>query len=180
MAKQNKTRKILIDADVVSHFITGGEIYLLPKIFPFPLFVLDKVYEELERYRNKKTEIDNLLNQRILTLLVFPENNSVVRKEYLYLKNKEFRGSGESACMALARHSDDIIGSSNLKDIADYCKKYGIVYFTTFDFIDFAFQNDLIDEERANSFIAKLHLAGHRIPQYIKSIEDIKPRKFEF
>jgi predicted nucleic acid-binding protein len=178
MAKKSSSKKILIDADVVSHFISGGEIYLLPQIFPFPLFILDKVYEELEKYRKKKTEVDNLLNQKILTLLPFPESNQIVRKEYLYLKNKEFRGAGESACMALARHSEDIIGSSNLKDIADYCKRYNITYFTTLDFIDYAFQTGLINEERANLFISKLHQAKHRIPKNINCIGDIKPKDF--
>jgi predicted nucleic acid-binding protein len=180
MTKKSNGKKILIDADVVSHFITGGAIYILPKIFPFPLFILDKVYQELERYRKKKVEVENLLNQRILTILPFPEDNEAIRKEFLYLKNKEFKGAGESACMAMARHTEDIIGSSNLKDIAEYCKRHNIIYLTTLDFVDCAFQNEKMDEAQANEFIQKLHKAGHKIPVKIQKIEDIKPRDFDF
>ena len=178
MTKKSNSKKILIDADVVSHFLSGGEVFLLPKIFPFPLFVLDIVYDELKRYRKKKLEVENLINHKILTLLPFPENNQAIRKEFLYLRNKEFRGAGESACMAMARHSKDIIGSSNLKDIAIYCKKHDIVYFTTLDFIDYAYQKSLMDEDRANSFISKLHQAGHKIPRKVSTVQDIKPRDF--
>ncbi len=44
------SKLILLDADVVSHFIYAGEILLLPRIFhPLPIRILDKVYEELEQ-----------------------------------------------------------------------------------------------------------------------------------
>ena len=37
MGRQRNSRIILIDADVLSHFISGGQLPLLPKIFPFPI-----------------------------------------------------------------------------------------------------------------------------------------------
>jgi predicted nucleic acid-binding protein len=92
MAKKN-SKIILIDADVVSHFIEGGEIHSLPNIFPNKIKVLDKVYAELERFPKKKTEIDNLLNFKILELEKFPENNQEIKREYFYIKNKLFKGS---------------------------------------------------------------------------------------
>jgi hypothetical protein len=35
-----------------------------------------------------------------------------------------FKGDGEAACMAIVRFSKDILASSNLKDIANYCKMH--------------------------------------------------------
>lgn len=56
MAK-SKLKDILIDADVVSHFITGGQILILNKIFPNRIIILDKVYDELKRHKNRAQEV---------------------------------------------------------------------------------------------------------------------------
>lgn len=43
-----KKTKIVLDADVINHFVRGGELSLLPKIFPeFQYIVLDVVKKEL-------------------------------------------------------------------------------------------------------------------------------------
>ena len=70
MAKSK--RIILIDADVVSHFITGGQIMLLPSIFPYRIKILDKVYAELARFPNKRKEVQNLLNFNLFEIMPFP------------------------------------------------------------------------------------------------------------
>lgn len=58
----SKTEKvILIDADVVSHFIEAGEILYLPKIFPYKIHILNKVLKELERWKEKKLSITLLI-----------------------------------------------------------------------------------------------------------------------
>ena len=114
MAKSK--RIILIDADVVSHFITGGQIMLLPSIFPYRIKILDKVYAELARFPNKRKEVQNLLNFNLFEIMPFPEDDIEVRKEYFYLKKMRFKGC-ESACLAV-RKSNDILASSNLRDIA--------------------------------------------------------------
>lgn len=43
-------RKIILDTDVISHFIKGEQIALLPRIFPHALVVLDIVLRELSRH----------------------------------------------------------------------------------------------------------------------------------
>jgi len=74
-------RIILIDADVVSHFITGGEIHNLTHIFPIPIKILDKVYAELERFKKRKTEVENLLTQKLIEVIPFPEEDEEIKKE---------------------------------------------------------------------------------------------------
>ena len=155
---------ILLDADVVFHFIYAGEILLLPKIFhPLPVKVLDKVYEELEQWRDKKTQVDNLVNMKLLEIMPFPDDPAIVR-EFLHIQKLMFRGKGESACMAVVRHTKDILASSNLKDIKRYCDMHKIVYLTTMDFLCHALATGLFDEARCDIFIKAVLARGNKMP----------------
>lgn len=173
--KQND-KIILIDADVLSHFIIGGQITLLPTIFSYPIKILDKVYAEISRMPGRKTEVDNLLRFKLMEQIPFPEDNQEIKKEYHYIKNRLFKGDGESACLAVVRHSKDILASSNLKDIASYCKMHQITYLTTMDFLCRAFQNKLLTEKDCDTFIQKVLQAGSRLPvRKWEEYECIKP-----
>lgn len=55
------------------------------------------------------------------------------RSEFLNLQ-KNF-GLGESASMAYCRYRNNVLASSNLRDITNYCEKNDISYFTTMDFL---------------------------------------------
>ena len=162
MGKSEKI--ILIDADVVSHFITGGAIIQLPKIFPYKIKVLDKVYSELSRFPKKKIEVDNLINFKLLEIMPFPEDNEAIRKEYLHIKKFMFKGDGESACLAVVRNTHDILASSNLRDIASYCKMHSIEYLTTMDFLCEALKKGVLNKMECDDFIAKVKAAGSKLP----------------
>ena len=57
-----KTEKlILLDADVISHFISGGQFALIPNIFKNKKVLLDVVANELRASRKFKTYIDNVI-----------------------------------------------------------------------------------------------------------------------
>ncbi|MCH7400343.1 hypothetical protein ACFOUP_07625 [Belliella kenyensis] len=168
---------IIIDADVISHFITGGQILLLPKIFPYPIKVLDKVYGEISRMPRRKTEVDNLINFNLLELIPFPENDFQVKKEYLHIKKFMFKGDGEAACLAVVRYSQNILASSNLKDIANYCKMHQITYLSTMDFLCKAVEEKLITESDCNEFIQKVLKAGSRLP--VKRWGEFECRKID-
>lgn len=155
---------ILIDADVVSHFIYAGEITSLPSIFKNKIYVLDKVYDELKRFPKRKIIIDNLLNFKLLTLMAFPEDNNEIKKEYAHIKKLMLKGDGESACMAVAKFNKSILASSNLKDIGNYCKMHSIDYLTTMDFLCAAYKNKIFDLKGCNNFISKVLEAGNKLP----------------
>lgn len=163
MGKKTK-RLILIDADVVSHFIKAGEIYAIKNIFPNEIKILDKVYKELEKHAGKKIQIDNLINQNIIEIYQFPEGNQDIKKEYFYIKNKLFKGEGESACLAVVRYTNNIIASSNLKDIKHYCTMHSIDYLTTMDFLCEALKIGLFDVNRCNAFITSVISKGSILP----------------
>jgi len=165
---------ILLDADVVSHFIYAGEILLLPKIFhPVPVKVLDKVYEELEQWRDKKTQVDNLVNMKLLEIMPFPDDPAIVR-EFLHIQKLMFKGKGESACMAVVRHTKDILASSNLKDIKRYCDMHKIIYLTTMDFLCHALATGLLNEARCNAFITTVLAKGNKLP--VKTVQEYNCR----
>ena len=162
MGKSEKI--ILIDADVVSHFITGGAIIQLPSIFPHKIKVLDKVYAELSRFPKKKIEVDNLINFKLLDIMPFPEENEAIKKEYLHIKKLMFKGDGESACLAVVRNTNDILASSNLRDIASYCKMHSIDYLTTMDFLCQALKKGILSESECDAFITKVKAARSKLP----------------
>ncbi len=171
-------RLILIDADVLSHLISGGRITLLSAIFPYPIKILDKVYTEISRMPGRKSEVDNLLNFKLMELISFPEDNPEIKKEYLHVKKLMFKGDGEAACLAVVRYSQDILASSNLKDIASYCKMHQITYLTTMDFLCQAVKNGQLSESDCDDFIQRVLKAGSRLP--VKKWEGYECREIGF
>lgn len=82
--------------------------------------------------------------------------------EYSDLLNQHF-GKGESACMAYCKYSNDVIGSSNLRDIIDYCR-FNSIEFVTMGFLKEAYEKELLNEDECNHFV-KLNLArGSKLP----------------
>lgn len=174
----NSERIILIDADVVSHFIYAGEIISLPTIFKNKIYILNQVYDELKRFPRRKVEVDNLLNFKLLTLMEFPEDNVEIKKEYAHIKKLMLKGDGESACMAVAKFNKNILASSNLKDIGNYCKMHAIDYLTTMDFLCEAYRKKLYDLKRCNDFITMVRAAGNKLP--VLRFEDFECRVINF
>ena len=159
------SKLILLDADVISHFITAGEVLFLPKIFaPLPVRILDKVYEELEQWRERKAQVDNLVNMNLMTIMPFPNDNPAIVREFLHIQKLMLRGKGESACMAVTRYTNDILASSNLKDIKRYCEMHKILYLTTMDFLCQARVTGLFDEARCNAFIQAVRAKNQKLP----------------
>ena len=57
-------------------------------------------------------------------------------KEYALLLRT--LGKGESVCMIYCFDNQDVLGSSNLRDIKDYCESHQITYLTTLNFLYYA------------------------------------------
>ena len=79
MSMECRKTKIVLDADVIIHFIEADCFSLLPDIFPeYEYVVLDVVYNEVAKNNKTKGFIDNYLH-------FFPK-----------LKKEEFAPKGES------------------------------------------------------------------------------------
>lgn len=158
--------KIVLDADVIIHFVKAGQFSLLLDIFPeFQYLILDVVYDEVTVNRTTKTQIDNTLNfftNRISNVKFDPKGES--RLEYARLRSSLLLGKGESACMVYCRDNQDVLGSSNLKDIKEYCANNRITYLTTVDFLYYAFIRKKITKDEVDAFIADVIAKGSKLP----------------
>jgi predicted nucleic acid-binding protein len=152
--------KIVLDADVIIHFSKGGYLSLLPQIFPdYEYVVLDKVYNELS---SVATQLDNQICYiKNITKIPFQPSGQMLR-EYAMLKSRF--GDGESACMAYCKFTSNIIGSSNLRDIRNYCSENKITYLTTIDFLYFAWYKRLLSADDCHNFILEVKAKGSRLP----------------
>lgn len=160
MITKGKTQ-IVLDADVLIHFSKGGMLSLLPSIFPeYEYVILDIVREELIDIR---TQIDQQIYYlKNITLLPFDPHGDMFR-EFAILKSRF--GKGESACMAYCLFTKNVIGSSNLKDIREYCEEKQITYLTTLDFLWHAWNKKIITTEEANKFIVEVRAKGSKLPE---------------
>lgn len=159
--------KIVLDADVIIHFVKAGKFSFLLDIFPeYQYLILDVVYDEVTVNRITKTQIDNTLNffaNRISNVKFDPKGES--RLEYAKLRSSLLLGKGESACMVYCRDNQDVLGSSNLKDIKEYCVTNSITYLTTVDFLYYAFIRKKITKEEVDEFIAEVIAKGSKLPR---------------
>ena len=144
--------RVLLDADVLSHFLKGERAGLLNDVFPGQLVILREVMTELEQVSRFDQSLDFLVKIYKIKVMDFSsDNKALLEFENLLLAG---RGPGESACMALARYHGDIIASSNLRDIKNYCQKHSITYYTTLDILHFAIQDGHLTPTECDAFLA--------------------------
>jgi len=175
-------KKILLDTDVISHFIATGEILYLTKIVsPFEIIILENVYQEATRISKRKLHVDNWIRLNKISVIPFPVDIDV-KKEYFKIKKENpLIGDGERACMAVAKYNRDIIASSNFKDIASYCIANTIDYLGTLDLLVLAVEKGIFDESRCDEFIANAKSINNaRFPIGVNRIADYLSRNIDF
>ena len=156
--------KIVLDADVIIHFIKGNRLAMLLDIFPeYDYIILNVVYDEVTVNHHAKIQIDNTLNffRNRLSLVTFnPKGTS--RLEYARLIAS--LGHGESACMVFCRDNSNVLGSSNLRDIKLYCEQHRITYLTTLDFLYYAYIRKKMTTSECSQFIQDVITKGSKLP----------------
>ncbi|OUJ68985.1 hypothetical protein [Hymenobacter crusticola] len=155
--------KVLLDADVLSHFITGERPGILADVFGGRLALLDVVEQELSRVWRFGQPLEMFCQVCQIQRLALPEEDDDVLHEYASLRSQGL-GAGESACMALARHHAHFIASSNLKDIKSYCQTHQITYYTTMDVLHLAVKGGHMKEPECDVFIGKVLAAKSKLP----------------
>ncbi len=132
---------------------------MLPDIFKeYDHIVLKPVYEELGSIKGELSMVSMLKPIKVIEFNPTGEE----RKEYFTLLKT--LGKGESASMSYCKYHHDVIGSSNLRDIREYCTSNGITYLTTLDFIYYAVRKNLMSVNDAQSFIAAVKSKGSKLP----------------
>ena len=158
-----KKTKIVLDADVIIHFMEADRFSLLPAIFPeYEYLILDVVYHEIAKNSQTKNFIDKYLHffSKLRVETFVPKGESM--KEYFLLQRT--LGKGESACMVYCRDNRDVLGSSNLKDIRKYCSENDITYLTTLDFLYYAYCRGKMTEQECLVFMRAVNNAGSKLP----------------
>ena len=172
---KNNIKKVLIDADVLSHFIANNKLDLLPIILDeYDCIILDYVYNEIARVNMRKLFLDSEIKKGKIEKICFPTDNVEMIKEFaLIKKNNKLIGGGERACMAYARSSKDIIASSNFRDIAKYCKENRIEFIGFLDILLIALSKEILTVIQCNEFMKNAVLYNKaRIPEGVKTIID--------
>lgn len=165
-----RKKVILIDSDVISHFIAANKIDDLTKILsPHTLFIVPQVYEESIRhpfYEDREEEVDEWIARCNIMKMDFPSNDLRVKLEYYRLKKEDKRiGKGERACMAIAKYGKEVIASSNFRDVAEYCDANDIEYIGLMDILCIAIKKGIYDIETCNKFIHVITIVnGARLP----------------
>lgn len=67
--------------------------------------------------------------------------------------------------MVYCRDNNDVLGSSNLKDIREYCANHQITYLTTVDFLYYAFVRKKMTKEEVDAFISEVISKRSKLPQ---------------
>ena len=160
--KLRKT-KIVLDADVIIHFMEADRFSMLPEIFPeYEYLILDVVYHEIAKNSQTKNFIDKYLHffSKLRVETFVPKGESM--KEYFLLQRT--LGKGESACMVYCKDNRDVLGSSNLKDIQRYCSENRIIYLTTLDFLYYTYCRGKMTEQECLVFMRAVNNAGSKLP----------------
>ena len=160
---EHKKTKIVLDADVIIHFMEANYFSILPDIFPeYEYLILDVVYNEISQNSGTKDFIDKYLHffHKLKKEVFSPKRESM--KEFFLLQRT--LGKGESACMIYCRDNRDVLGSSNLKDIKEYCSKNNITYLTTLDFLYYAYCRKKMTEQECKEFMQEVNNAGSKLP----------------
>lgn len=173
MSKKNDP-KILLDCDVVIHFIKAAKQLYLPNIFPGRLVMLDKVHAELTKRNSAQLEVNNFLGWCGIPVIKMPTERDI-QKEYASLKKA--MGDGEAACLAVARHNKDYVASSNLSDIYEYCNEHGIIYYTTMDLLLELYQRGQLNEAACDEFIYDVKRKGSKLIDGINTIKEYEKIK---
>lgn len=160
MKEIDSKKKIILDADVIIHFHKAGRFGTLFQIYPNKLYLVSDVFKEVFQ-RELKIEVENALRMKLLHELDFNGDFRVL-KEYSELK-KRF-GPGESACMSYCKFNNDVLASSNLKDIKEYCEENEIQYLTTMDFLNAAYEKEVLSEAECDLFIYDVKSKKSRLP----------------
>lgn len=85
-----------------------------------------------------------------------------MRLEYASLRTKY--GKGESDCMAFYRFTNNVIGSSNLRNIKEYCAAQQITYLTTLNFLYYTYVRGKMSKYECDRFILEVNAKGNKLP----------------
>lgn len=154
-------RIILLDADVTIHFIRGNQLDVLPAIYDSEYWILNKVFNELYGLGFGET-VNKFVSRHSNVIKRDLEYVMSVIQEYAQLQMRF--GAGESAIMATAKVHNEVVASSNIRDVREYCIKNKLDWITTLDLLATAYSRGLLTGHQCNAFIQEVRNKGSVLP----------------
>ena len=143
---------IVLDADVIIHFSKANHLSTLPTIFPeYRMVVLSAVFDELKG--DVKHQLENMI--------VLLKNIEKIP----FNPQKEMKMEYASLLRRYCKFTNNVIGSSNIKDIKKYCEQHQLVYLTTIDFLYYAIKRGKMTIDDAHQFIDMVQEKGSKLPK---------------
>lgn len=162
----SEEKVLVFDADVIIHFIQANHFSSLRDIYPNnKKIILNQVLSELNKNQTTARMLANMTARMpFIDIVDFPTDTEMM-KEYSHLSGPlRDMGRGESACMSYCRFTQDIVVSSNLRDVAHYCKMHRIGYLTTMDLVVWAYKHEVWTESECDAFIRDVKRKGGLLP----------------
>lgn len=163
--KKKKGEKSLIeeyffDTDCISAFLWVHGECILTKLYAKHIILPAQVYKEISKVSHLRKKVDTLITKGTLII----ENMEVGSPEFQNYfqmttnpeKGMRIIGSGEAACIAMAKERGGILASNNMRDISQYVKKYELKHVTTGDILIKALNTGIITEEDGNTIWSKM------------------------
>lgn len=177
------TEPLFFDTDCLSAFLWVDNESILAKLYPERIVVPKQVYDELSHkglnhIKGLKSQVDAMVKSgeaRIETIVVGTETYNLYSKMTTSPDSGHMIiGKGEAAALAMAKESDGIIASNNLRDITDYVSEYNLKHVTTGDIMKEALEAGYIDEAQGNKIwndmlLRKRKLGYPSFTEYLKA-----------
>jgi len=153
---------LFFDTDCLSAFLWARGESLLAQLYPGRVAIPRAVYAELSDpgIAHLKARVDTMIacgQAAIAELDVGTGEYDVFHKlTQAPDAGHKIIGDGEAAAIALAKGTDGIVASNNLRDITLYIDEYGLKHMTTGDILADACQHGLITEAEGNAIWARM------------------------
>jgi len=150
------TSKLFFDTDCISSFLWVKQEKILFHLYPGRIMLPVQVYVELcnPSVPHLKKKINQLLSSGIISTKEILVGTEEYRLYYELAisppRGRKIIGKAEAAAIALAKSHKGILASNNLKDVAEYVRKYNLKHVTTAVILVAALDAGLIDETAGN------------------------------
>lgn len=156
------TDSLFFDSDCISAFLWVANQNLLARLYPGRIIIPKPVYDELSNpyTPHLKERVDRLVNAGDARVEAIDTGTDDYALYYQLISSPEaghvIIGRGEAASIALAKSSDGIVASNNLKDISTYIKEFDLKHVTTGDILIQALEEGYITEAQGNAIWASM------------------------
>lgn len=168
--------KIVLDSNILIHFIKAERLSMLSQIYKgYKFVILSKVLDLEFKYPNSFRKIIERHVHLLHDIDIIDWQPSTEEEINDFAELREKHGPGECYCMVYCKSNNNIIASSDVKDISEYCSKNSITYLTTPDLLYHAVQLNLISTNECDQIILKINTNDSKLG--IRSISEYKTRE---